>query len=189
MNPVLIAISGKRFAGKDFLADKLKQTLGVMAHKWAFGDAFKQQFSQESGTPLADLYHRVRKEIHRPAMEAWGKKKFQAEGPVFCRLHQEHIKRLETPIVIVPDLRFSHELAHLKTLPTVFVRVEASEATRLARGWVWDDHLDTSASECEMDQVMGWDVVHKTDGDTILDIVSGHIARKALKIWIHTNLP
>ena len=52
----------------------------------------------------------------------------------------------------------------LENVPTVItVRVEASQDTRRARGWVFASGVDDAESECGLDAYEPWDVVLKND--------------------------
>lgn len=81
------------------------------------------------------------------------------------------------PIVIVSDIRrktdiefFRVQEYNIKT-----VRINASEAARSARGWVFQNGVDDVPSECDLDDVAQWDLVIENDGTQAVEVILDRI--------------
>lgn len=149
----LIAISGKQFAGKDKLADLLLAELPGF-YKVPLAKAIKIEF--------ANLYHLTPDDIesdkprYRTGLIALGQGR-RLEDPDYW------IKQvLQVPgQKIVSDLRMRREFDYFKAHRAFLIRLEADRAVRAKRGTLVSED---DATECELDDMTGWDAVVINNG-------------------------
>lgn len=112
------------------------------------------------------------KETYRKAMIVWGEEMRHKDPGYFCRLATEEADKL---VWLVCDARRTTDMDYFKKhygQCAITVRVEASEAVRLERGWTFTPGVDDAESECGLDQY-SCDIVI-TNNDIIgSDVVSG----------------
>lgn len=104
------------------------------------------------------------KETHRKAMIVWGEEMRAKDPGYFCRLATQEA---EKPVWLVCDARRKTDMDHFKSHygeSTITVRVVASEAVRVGRGWVFTTGVDDAESECGLDDY-NCDVVITNNGD------------------------
>ncbi|TSN21175.1 Phosphomevalonate kinase [Bagarius yarrelli] len=161
--PALILLfSGKRKSGKDYVTDLIQNRLSA---------PLKEQYAQEHGLDYKELLGAGQyKEQHRAEMIRWGEKRRQQDPGFFCRMA---VCGVSQPVWIVSDCRRMSDLQWFWSeypQQCVNVRVEASEQTRVQRGWKFTAGIDDAESECGLDQGVDFDYTIKNDGDmTFLD--------------------
>ena len=169
----LLAVSGKRFSGKDTFAAALVEHArrrGVTLATYAFADQSKRLFVAEEAqrgvtVDLARLLgDRAYKEQWRPRLTAFTVAAIAADPLVFCR---EVVRRVEaspqavamgeTPkpppqAALITDLRLRIELDHLRSRFALHVvRVARTDEQRSASGWRRDPAADEHHTETELD--------------------------------------
>jgi phosphomevalonate kinase len=165
----LVAISGKRFSGKDTLAGMIVDEAarrGVTVPVWAFAAESKRMFA--AGRPEVDgerlLRDRAYKETWRPELTKFTVESIAADPLVFCRGVCGRIDAAGVPAVI-SDLRLRLELDWLRPRYALrVVRVVRSDARRAESGWTRVDSVDGHHTETELDDPSLWDVVVPNDG-------------------------
>jgi phosphomevalonate kinase len=157
-----ILISGKRFAGKDYVASLLQSALskeGLKVHRAAIGDANKKLYSQKVGIDLERLKHdREFKEIHRIAMIHHHSER-NKENPAWSEeMVWREAQELQADVLLVSDIRTLKGLEYFERAAgnVQVLRVHASEESRRRRGWVYDAIKDNLYTEVEMDGYLGW---------------------------------
>lgn len=91
------------------------------------------------------------KETYRKAMIVWGEEMRTKDPGYFCRLAT---READKPVWLVCDARRKTDVDYFKSHyggRTITVRVEASEAVRVGRGWVFTAGVDDAESECGLD--------------------------------------
>lgn len=178
----VILIAGKRCTGKDFVADCISdllmessQTLHVsklptsMWVKILYAEREKidherllndRDFKEEHRQGLIDLAQNAKKE----------KESVWIDHSIDHILHQDDVIPECRKVFLVPDLRFlceykalvNHSLLNSK-FKLLFLRVEASLETRMARGMVPNPEIDQCQTETELDDFEGYDLILQND--------------------------
>lgn len=172
MVPVL-AISGKRFFGKDTFAAMLvkhARVLGYALPTYAFADESKRMFAALEEARGEDinlerlLHERDYKERVRPALTRFTVEALSRDPLVFCRAVAQRIETEGRPAVIT-DLRLRVEHAHLASRFALrVVRLARSDGARRSSGWEWKDGVDDHHTECELDDPSLWHEVVDNSG-------------------------
>jgi len=186
----VVAISGKRFAGKDTLAGEVvsqARARGVLVGVHAFAAESKRMFAAwqaERGVTveLARLLgERAYKEAWRPQLTEFTVAALRGDPLVFCRAVADRIAAAEE-VAVISDLRLRLEVAHLRSRFAVHVvRVTRSDGWREASGWRWTQGVDDHATETELDDRGLWDEEFLNDG-TLAEL-GGRVAER-LAAWL-----
>lgn len=170
----VLAISGKRFAGKDTLAGVVVAEAvrrgGAAPATYAFAGESKRMFvAQQAERGVAvDLARlqgdRAYKEAWRPRLTEFTVAMLRADPLVFCQAVADRIAAAERPAV-VSDLRLRLEVAHLRSRFAVrVVRVTRPDRLRATSGWVYTRGVDDHPTETELDEASLWDEEVINDG-------------------------
>lgn len=164
---LVLVFSGKRKSGKDFITDRLQESLsGDTCAILRLSGPLKKQFAQERGLDFQRLLDASEyKETYRAAMIRWGEEKRNSDPGFFCRLIVEGVTQ---PVWIVSDARRRSDVDWFLSsygAITQTVRVEASPETRRARGWEYTPEVDEAESECGLDTGVTFDWIISNDGD------------------------
>ena len=164
--PVQLAIvfAGKRKSGKDYCSDRLLALIGdEVAEIGRLSGPLKKAYAEEHDLDYAELLtDSPYKEQHRARMITWGEERRNADAGFFAR---KVLAASSKPILIISDARRPGDVAFFQeNVPKVVtVRVEASQDTRKARGWVFASGVDDAESECGLDAYEPWDVIIAND--------------------------
>ena len=162
--PLLVLISGKRGAGKDFFAGLLQQVSQHAVHVVPTANFVKLDYCQRFNHSLERLQSdRTYKEKHRAGLIGWAEhQKMRVSPTVWIERalteYRQLVQAAQEPVVIaVPDFRFLVEWQYLqKHAAHEFciqaVRVEAPQDVRTARGAWPMQTVDAHASEQELDE-------------------------------------
>ncbi len=192
MKKRLLAISGKRFSGKDTLAallvERARVEHGVTLTAHAFAGESKRLFvvEEQRGGNDVDLARlvgdRAYKEQWRPRLTAFTERSLAADPLVFCRSVADAIEVEATPS-IVTDVRLTHEVEHLRArFELHLVRLVRSDAARLASGWVYAAKADEHHTETELDDPSWWDATITNDAATTeLEAEAARLLRRWLR--------
>jgi len=169
----LLAISGKRFSGKDTFAAMLVEHArkrGVVLPTYAFAAESKRLFvAQEAARGVeVDLQRlmveRAYKEEWRPKLTAFTVESIAKDPQVFCRAVADRIAAAKVPALIT-DLRLKLEIEHLKPRFELWIaRVLRPDPLRTSSGWRYDAPADTHHTETELDDEKLWTHVVRNDG-------------------------
>jgi phosphomevalonate kinase len=152
MDRIWVLVSGKRYAGKDTVADALARVLGSDVTRASFAHAVKSDVAQQYGLSLERLLtDAAYKEHHRALLISHATDMRARDRSYWVRKAREGTRN---PMTIVSDWRFPDEVDWFRsneprTMPFT-VRVNASDETRCARGWV-PGPVDVDPSECSLD--------------------------------------
>ena len=173
MNKLLLAISGKRFSGKDTLAALLvehAQKRGITLETYAFAAESKRMFTDEQAAAgitvdLERLQHdREYKELWRPQLTAFTMESLARDPLVFCRSVAGRIEASSTSS-LVTDVRLRLEVEHLRPRFRLhLVRITRSDESRAASGWKYTPSADDHRTETDLDDPSLWDEVLTNDG-------------------------
>ena len=173
---VVFVLSGKRKSGKDFVANKLKDTFGCdRCNIIRLSGPLKYEYARQNGLDFNRLLDSsTYKEFYRQEMIRWGEEKRNADPSYFCRLAIEMVlagnsnENSSQPksVWIISDARRKTDVRYFKDnyKNVVSLRINASEETRRSRGWVFTPDVDDAESECGLDEEE-FDHVIQNDGD------------------------
>lgn len=175
INPrVVLLLSGKRKSGKDYITAILRERIGV--EKCAvirLSAPLKAAYAKEYGLEYERLLDATAyKENFRADMVTWGEERRRKDPGYFCRLAIEETSAVEYPVWIISDARRISDLHYFKqNYPgaTLTVRIEAMDAVRVSRGWVFTHGIDDAETECGLDTVDKWDIVISNSDDSTLE--------------------
>jgi phosphomevalonate kinase len=169
MKKRVLALSGKRFSGKDALAAMLASRTaarGVRLATHAFAAESKRLFAAREPRVEVDklLGDRAYKERWRPALTTFTVESLAADPLVFCRSVADRIAA-SPDAALVTDVRLRVEVLHLRErFDVVLVRLARSDAARASSGWSFVASVDGHHTETELDDPSSWDVVVDNDG-------------------------
>lgn len=167
----LLAISGKRFAGKDTFAAHLVRAAsarGTELATYAFAAESKRLFAARAHLDLPRLLSdRDYKEAHRPALTEFTVAALAADPQVFVRAVSDRIAIDPRPALIT-DLRLQLEIEFLRPrFALTIVRLVRSDAARAQSGWRFEAARDEHHTETELDDPALWNVVVDNNGPEI----------------------
>lgn len=123
---MIIALSGKKESGKDFACKILRALLPPPTFRLAFADSLKEEVARATGHSVE--YIEENKKQFRLLLQWWGTEFRRDMYHQYYWIHKwnarrkgiiEHCRQ-PNPIFIVPDVRFSNEIATLKELDAIF---------------------------------------------------------------------
>jgi len=186
-------VSGKRCTGKDYIANQLaplanrlcKNAGGCKVMRLA--DSVKEIFAMAYDLDFDRLISMERqdrdyKEQYRTSLTGFFKffrPSLQWVGTsLLAKARQPMPNQSQPPsVIVISDLRHPSELKWLQQQPSVSrvltMRVEASETTRIMRGYQFDSEKDSDATETAFDHFQGWDL--RCDNNPHSD--PGHLAK------------
>ncbi|XP_055632404.1 phosphomevalonate kinase [Toxorhynchites rutilus septentrionalis] len=173
-NPrVILLISGKRKCGKDFLTEKLLQRLATdRAQIVRISEPIKRSWAAKLGLDLKQLLgDGPYKERYRKDMIEWSDRKRAEDYGFFCR---QACAGLDKEICIVSDIRRKTDIRYFRESfegRTKAIRIVASDETRRARGWHFQEGVDDVQSECDLDNVTDWDLLINNENDADVDSI------------------
>lgn len=165
----LLAISGKRFSGKDTFAGALRRHAlgaGVSLELHAFAAESKRLFADTRGdVDLGRLStDRAYKESLRPELTRFTVDAIARDPLVFCRAVADRIAAAGSPS-LVTDLRLRLEIEHLRSrFDLRVVRLARPDARRAESGWRYDPTADEHPTETELDDPSLWHELVVNDG-------------------------
>lgn len=144
----LIGISGKQYAGKDFLTEMLLARLPGFK-RVPLAHAIKQAYAKQHGLTLEEIERD--KAHHRPGLIElgdWGRR----QDP------QYWLKQAlaEPGKKIISDVRLKHEYNFLRSHGAFMIRLEADRETRAQRGNIVSE---TDLTETDLDDITDWDAI------------------------------
>lgn len=177
-NPKLIIIlSGKRKSGKDHISTLITNHIGPERIRHLailrIAGPIKQEFAKSNKLDFKRLLDSSEyKENYRQAMVEWSEGYRQQEGwNCFLELAIKGQRAMDKPIWILNDARrpcdveyFENNLA-FKSTKLIKLRIEASEETRMSRGWQFTEDIDDRPTECGLDHYDKWTHVINNDCD------------------------
>ncbi|KAG4066544.1 hypothetical protein HA402_007180 [Bradysia odoriphaga] len=173
---LIILFSGKRKAGKDFIAAALLAKLGEsVAEIIRISEPIKKHWAKKMELSVEELLGcGPLKEQHRKDMIVWSDK-VRAQMPTFFCL--DAFKSAKKPITIVSDVRRRTDMDYFTSLniPVLAVRINASDEERTKRGFVFTEGIDDVASECDLDDFDDWDFVINNDVESNADSIFQNI--------------
>lgn len=167
----ILLLSGKRKAGKDFVAEQLKNRIGsekVVIIR--LSGPLKRCYADNHGLDLKELLAASPyKEQFRNDMVVWGESMRMNDSGYFCRHAIAEVNADSFPIWIVSDCRrptdieffiqtYQQHSAHI-----LKIRIESSIETRKSRGWEFTAGIDDAETECALDSGIEWDIVISND--------------------------
>jgi len=164
---VVICLSGKRKAGKDYVAERLLKELeglkGVEIRR--LSEPIKREYARIHQLDFDELLtSSTYKELHRAQMVEWSEEIRHRDSEYFCRLAMDACK---ATVCIVSDCRrpsdllfFTQHYPHVLT-----VRVDCPTPVRETRGFSFTPGIDDADTECALDAHDQWRFVLRNDGD------------------------
>ncbi len=169
---MFVFISGKRCTGKDTLAKKI-HSLADNTIIDSFANLVKYEISVKYNldyNKLINDYEYKCKYRQILIQYAEAQKKNHGTDIWVKRLIDKY--NTEKHIIIVTDLRFKVELEYIKKINAkyIIIRLEISDETRKSYGWVYDEKIDTTRSEIDLDNTKFENILN--DNYTIDDVKS-----------------
>jgi len=171
-NTMVILISGKRFSGKDTLADILKnalESIDIECEITSFADELKRMYCDHAKQDYKRmLTDREYKEQHREKMKDYyyelSKQKISFSEIVTDRIKEAVMAGFQKKkLYIVSDLRLKSQINSFRDLRCKFpnielllVRVNVTDQSRSKRGWTKNDKVDLDPTETELDAWSDW---------------------------------
>lgn len=160
-HPIFILISGKRYAGKDTVAERFRCQLAAQGRDvvlTSFAEAVKREAARlydldvdKLLAPPTDAEARAYKEEHRHLLIKVGMEGRAEDTTCWAvKVWQAHSSR---EVVVISDWRFPDEEVRLRRLGAMVirVRVHARDHARAQRGWKYNAAVDDSPSETALD--------------------------------------
>jgi phosphomevalonate kinase len=168
----IIALSGKRFAGKDTFADALLarlSALGMSLPKGAFATECKLAFVAYERTQGREvdverlLGERTYKEQLRPALTDFTERSLRRDPLFFVRGAMARFEPFGCGLI--SDLRLQLELDFLRQHTNLLsVRLERTAQHRAESGWRFTLGTDDHRTETELDNEKNWGLVLSNNG-------------------------
>lgn len=168
---LVILLSGKRKSGKDHISTLITNYVGHarMRHLAILRIAgpIKRKFSLDNQLDFPKLLSASDyKEKFREAMVNWSEEYREHEGwNCFLKQAIKEQGAKYKAIWILSDARRTCDLEYFENDPTfndtkiIKIRVEASETTRMSRGWKFQSNIDDKPTECGLDDYEDWTYV------------------------------
>lgn len=158
MSKFIVLVNGKRFAGKDTVANLITD-----AKRLALADAVRNEYVQQcNGTvTFEELVDRDRKEKHRSAIIALSEGRKRTHGKTYWirKLYKDHIASASAVVFVISDWRFIDEYKFFfeendddDDIIVLTLRVNATNETRKQRGWIYNAEIDESIGETGLDR-------------------------------------
>lgn len=150
MSAIIVAISGKKRAGKDELAKLMSQKCNGKTVRIAFADELKIEVAHICGVTVSFIENN--KEFFRPILQWWGSFKRKTINQNYwvdkalAKINSEIDAGIN--VIFIPDLRFRNEAKTLKEVGSVLIRIARPEQ-------ICDEH----ESETELDDYKGFDEI------------------------------
>jgi len=174
----IIALSGKRKSGKDFVAGQLVDILGVdRCVIITLAKPIKSHFANLYGMNLNELLTPSEyKEKRREEMVLWGEEQRKQNPYVFCEAITKEARDSNKPVWIVSDIRRHTDIDYFRkyavdhNISAKFIRVNCDISTRVERGWKFTKGIDDADTECQLDTFSNWDVVLENSSNDDLNM-------------------
>ena len=157
VRPPLLALGGKKGAGKDSIAKLI--TIGYRYGRVALADALKDELCELYDIERWEFDTPIIKELHRPLMKKHGMMR-REQDPAYW-LKKAHL--FSASNVVVTDCRMENERALVRSRGGVNIWIANDEAERVA-----DSHATESASASDYDFVI---VNDKTNCVTMMNSI------------------
>ncbi|KAK9506565.1 hypothetical protein O3M35_008470 [Rhynocoris fuscipes] len=163
--------SGKRKCGKDYVTDRLFESLDKeYAVIIKISAPIKEHWAKVKGLDYEQLLSSSSyKEKYRKEMLPWSEKMRNDDYGIFCRAAVDMFNAREKPIWIVSDIRRKTDIRWFKEnfgAAIKTIKIIAGDDIRKSRGWVFEEGIDDQETECDLDDVEEWDLIitnHSTD--------------------------
>lgn len=181
----VILLSGKRAAGKDFVADKITRALEKLewrVHCTSLGILNKQKYAEKHGLDAVRLENdRQHKEEHRIELVRHHGEMDKINPEWAVKAVVEAAADDKADVLIVTDIRRLKDLEWFQknsaTAP-VILRIDASEEARKMRGCDPHPVKDQNPTEVELDDYNAWDARFDNSSNT----------DEALDGWIQSSV-
>ncbi len=147
-------VSGKRYAGKDTVADMIATIMSQKSERLSFAAAVKQECAKEHGLDYKRLMTDTPyKEQHRQLLIDHGARMRESDPNYWIKATVASANTAPDYSHIVSDWRFPNERSTLQEITdkrVVCIRVVAADWARSLRGWT-PSAVDSDQSECALD--------------------------------------
>jgi phosphomevalonate kinase len=184
----VILISGKRAVGKDYIADKIQQSLEKLhlkVYRTSLGTLNKQLYAQKNNIDFNRLEKDRRfKEDHRVAMIMHHTKMDESNPEWAVKSVLQDATAKNADVLLVSDIRRLKDLewfqSHSPSVP-MMLRITANNQARLMHGWDPDAEKDQLPTEVELDIYKGWSSLFENS-----DISND--SEKKVEEWIQSSV-
>lgn len=174
---LIIIISGKRKSGKDHISTLITNYVGYSHLKHLavlrISGPIKRQFARSNKLDFERLLDVTSyKEQYRLLMVEWSENYREKVGwHCFLRTAIMEQGAKHKSIWLVTDARRTCDFDYFEDDQTfenvqiIKIRIQASEESRISRGWVFDDRIDMQPTECGLDDYKDWTCIIDNDDD------------------------
>jgi phosphomevalonate kinase len=180
---VVVIFCGRRFAGKDWLAAIVRDTLGALLRDASgenvsvasISDSTKYAYAKETPGIEADrlIQDRAYKERHREGLTAFYERKKSQDVSFEAKCFVDLVQSEPADILLLTGVRDGLDYARrLAGRPVLFVHVTATDESKQSRGWIGPTPtIDDSNGESKADSMPTsfWDLVYENDSASNAD--------------------
>ncbi|KRW98369.1 hypothetical protein PPERSA_03541 [Pseudocohnilembus persalinus] len=180
-NVIIIALSGKRYSGKDYICQQIKQNLMqdnelqqyIQVERKSISDICKLKYAQKFKISYKDLIsNREFKEKHRKNLIQFFQENNSSNKNLFLSNLLSEIQEdvydcsKNIQVHILTDIRRIDEFQFIENYKLddcknkiIKVRIETNNECRYSRGWQFDEKIDTGYTETELDLYNKFDFI------------------------------
>ena len=163
---MILLLSGKRGAGKDYVADYLVSNFNFI--KLSLAEQVKIDYCKLNGIDYSEMLDREKKEKHREKIIELAEGKKKEDLHYWCKILQSIINQSEQNVVIC-DVRYQEELDYFQSINNInFIRINCSEKERIKRGIIINN-IDEDKSETYFDNY-NFEKVFENDEKLLINI-------------------
>lgn len=164
-NQFYILINGKRYAGKDTVADILTKELGGVKDGLSY--ICKEMFCKENNLDFDRMLNdQAYKESYRSQLVKYANTQITSNSPSYFVDNLLKKYDNQNQLVIIPDIRLEADISPYFTREnSIKVKVTTSDEVKKKRGWVYNKEIDEAPMECALDNYSVWDVILKNNKD------------------------
>lgn len=182
----VILLSGKRFSGKDFVADKIYKALEKLhwkVHRTSLGILNKKNYAEKCNLDVNQLENDHQfKEQHK--LRLVSQKMNESDPEWAMKSIFENAINEKSDILIVSDIRRLEELEWFqKQSPSapILLRIDADNEAKIKRGWEANPEKDQLTTEVELDNYPAWSLRYD-NSDTSTD------SEKKVEEWVQSAI-
>ncbi len=163
---MILLLSGKRGAGKDYVADYLVSNFNFI--KLSLAEQVKIDYCKLNGIDYSEMLDREKKEKHREKIIELAEGKKKEDLHYWCKILQSIINQSKQNVVIC-DVRYQEELDYFQSINNInFIRINCSEKERMKRGIIINN-IDEDKSETYFDNY-NFEKVFESDEKLLINI-------------------
>jgi hypothetical protein len=167
---IILAISGKKYSGKNALANAITNIAACTTEQFAFAHRIKAEVAKAFDTTTAEI--ETNKPMYREILQAWGSLRRQRDGiDYFVEKVFRKLTRTNAELVMITDVRFYNEIELLKQANAHTIRIHRMSTME-------DNHIsETALDDYKFDYIVD-------NNNDLYDL-----QKKAIELCKHFNIP